>query len=78
MGANRRLRYLFFGIFLYLAFCAVGGIYLADGTLHPARRLLTENEIAEARQAAQSLDSEIEDVSITTADGAVLDRKSVV
>jgi uncharacterized protein len=69
---TRRLRHVFFGVFLYLAFCTVGGIYLADGTLHPGRRPLTENEIAEMRQAAQSLDSEMDDVSITTADGAVM------
>jgi len=72
MRATRRLRYLFFGVFLYLAVCAVGGIYLADGTLHPARRLLTENEIAEMWQSAHAADSEMDDVSITTADGAVL------
>ena len=72
MRATRRLRYLIFGVFLYLAFCAVGGIYLADGTLHPARRPLTEGEIAEARRSAQALDSEMDDVSITTADGAVM------
>jgi len=47
--ATRRLRRLALGLFLYLAFCTVGGIYLADGTLHPARRSLTENEAAEFR-----------------------------
>jgi len=48
MRATRRLRYLFLALFLYVAFCAVGGIYLADGTLHPGRRPLTEDESAAA------------------------------
>ena len=72
MRANRRVRYVYFGLFLYLAFCTVGGIYLADGTLHPARRPLTEDELAEVRQSAHALGAELEDVSITTADGVVL------
>ncbi len=72
MRATGRLRYLFFGAFLYLVFCTVAGIYLADGTLHPARRALTEDEVAAALQWAKTLDSEMEDVSITTGDGAVL------
>ena len=41
MRATRRIRRLALGLFLYLAFCTVGGIYLADGTLHPARRPAT-------------------------------------
>jgi pimeloyl-ACP methyl ester carboxylesterase len=72
MRANRRPRYLFLGLFLYLVFCTAGGIYLADGTLHPARRPLTEDEVAEVRQSAHALGAELEDVSITTADGVVL------
>lgn len=61
-----------FGIFLYLAVCTVGGVYLADGTLHPGRRPLTDEEVAEMRQSAHVLDAELEDSSITTADSVVL------
>ena len=54
---------------LYLVFCSVGGIFVADGTLHPARRPLTQEEETTMRQ---TLDAEIEDVSITTQDNVVL------
>jgi uncharacterized protein len=72
MRANRRIRRAVLGLCLYLAFSAVGGIFLADGTLHPARRPLTDDEIAEARRSAQALSAELEDASITASDGAVL------
>jgi len=72
MSITRRSRRLLIALLLYLAFCAVGGIYLADGALHPARRRLTEDEVAAVRQSAQALDAEMEDAAITAADGAVL------
>jgi hypothetical protein len=72
MRATRRVRRIFLGIFLYLSVCTVGGIYLADGTLHPGRRPLTEDEIGEARQWVHGLDAELEEDSITTPDGVVL------
>jgi len=59
-------------LFLYLAFCTVGGIYFADGTLHPARRSLTENEAAEFRESTHALDAELTDVTITTPDSITL------
>jgi len=72
MRLTRRSRRLVLALFLYLAFCAIGGIYLADGTLHPARRPLTEDEVTAVRRSAQALDAEMEDVAITAPDGAVL------
>src|SRR5258708_29369441 len=54
---------------LYLVFCSVGGMCVADGPLHPARRPLTQEEETTMRQ---TLDAEIEDVSITTQDNVVL------
>jgi hypothetical protein len=72
MSLSRRSRYGLFAVLLYLAFCTVGGVYLADGTLHPARRLLTENEFAEFRQTARSLGADLADVSITTPDNVIL------
>lgn len=72
MRATRRLRYLLLGLFLYASFCAVGGVYLADGTLHPGRRPLTEDESVAVRQRACQLDADVQDVSITAPDGAVL------
>jgi len=72
MRATRKVRRIFLGIFLYLGVCTLGGIYLADGTLHPGRRPLTDADIAEVRQAAKVLDAGLEDDSIMAADGAVL------
>lgn len=72
MRAARRFRYALLGLLLYLVLCTIGGIYLADGTLHPARRPLPADEVASMRQSVRSLGGELDDVSITTPDGAVL------
>jgi uncharacterized protein len=72
MHASRRIRRAILGLCLYVTFCAVGGIFLADGALHPARRPLAEDEIAEAHRSAQALNAELEDASITASDGAIL------
>jgi len=72
MRATRRVRRIFLGIFLYLTVCTVGGIYLADGALHPGRRPLTDDEVGEVRQWVHGIDAELEEDSITTPDGVVL------
>jgi uncharacterized protein len=72
MRATRRFRRIFVGLILYFTLCTIGGIYLADGTLHPARRPLTEDEVATVRESLHALGAELQDVSITTADGAIL------
>ena len=72
MRGARRLRYLFLGLSLYAGFCVVGGVYLADGTLHPARRPLTSNETAAVRDYARTLNADLEEVSAGTLDGVVL------
>jgi pimeloyl-ACP methyl ester carboxylesterase len=72
MRASRTVRRVVLGLCLYLAFCAVGGIFLADGTLRSIRRPLTADEIGAARQSAHTLNAELEDVSITTPDGVML------
>lgn len=72
MPVPRRLRWPLFAFTLYLTLCLIGGIYLADGTLHPARRPLTENEVVNFRHSAQALNANLTDVSITTPDGAML------
>jgi pimeloyl-ACP methyl ester carboxylesterase len=71
MRLSRRSRWLIFAL-MYLAFCAVGGIFLADGALHPARRDLTQGETAWFRQRVQARGAGMEDVSITTPDAVVL------
>jgi uncharacterized protein len=71
MSLSRRSRYGLFALLLYLTLCVIGGIYLADGTLHPARRELTENEITAMRGSAH-LDADLTDATITTPDNVTL------
>jgi fermentation-respiration switch protein FrsA (DUF1100 family) len=72
MRLRRQLRRLSVALFFYLGLCAVAGIFLADATLHPARRRLTQAEIAAFTRSAASLAASVEDVSITTPDGTLL------
>jgi len=72
MRRNRKLRWLIFLLGMYAAVCVVGGIYLADGTLHPGRRELTNDDVAGARVAVQAMNADLSDVSITTSDGVTL------
>jgi uncharacterized protein len=71
MSLSRRSRYGLFALVLYLTLCVIGGIYLADGTLHPARRELTENEIT-AMHGSAHLDADLTDATITTPDNVTL------
>ena len=72
MPASRRARYGLILLTLYLTLCIIGGIYLADGTLHPARRPLTQEEITTVRNAARSLNADLTDATITTSDNVTL------
>jgi hypothetical protein len=69
---SRLTRRLLLGFSLYFAFSTVAGIYLADATLHPARRPLTDEDVAEVRSSLQRTNAELTDVSITALDGALL------
>jgi uncharacterized protein len=62
---TRRLA-LLFG--LYLMFCSVIGVLVADGSLDPPHRPLTEEAKSGMRQRANALDAEFHEVAITTAD----------
>jgi len=72
MRRSRTLRWLVVILLLYTALCTVGGVYLADGTLHPGRRELMNEEVAGVRDSVQTIGAELADVSITTPDGAEL------
>jgi pimeloyl-ACP methyl ester carboxylesterase len=72
MPLSRRSRYALLALLLYLTPCTLGGVLVADGTLHPARRPLTADEITAVRQSAHALDADLTDASITTPDGATL------
>jgi len=69
---TRTSRRLLLALALYLAFCTIAGVFVADGTLHPPRRPLTDADTADARQSAHALGAELEDVSIAAPDGATL------
>ena len=72
MQVTRRSRRLFLALILYLTFCTISGVFVADAALHPARRCLTADEITAMHQTAIKLDAKLSDVSITTADQVVL------
>ncbi len=72
MRRGRPLRWLLLLLLLYLGLCMVGGIYLADGTLRPARRPLTEEDTATFKSSVRAMRGELQDASITTTDQAIL------
>jgi uncharacterized protein len=72
MSLSRRARYGLLAILLYLTLCIIGGISLADGTLHPARRSLTGDDLTAMRDSTRALDADLTDASITTPDRITL------
>src|ERR1700693_6425649 len=68
MLLNRPSRRLLLFLTLYLTFSSIAGIFVADGTLHPARRPLSAEAETAMRDISHHLDSDLEDVSITTPD----------
>jgi Serine aminopeptidase, S33 len=72
MRLTRKFRYFLLCLILYLGCCLTAGIFVADGTLHPARRPLTPEASTTMRDIAHRLDSDLADVSIRTPDGATL------
>jgi pimeloyl-ACP methyl ester carboxylesterase len=72
MPLPRRARYALFALTLYLTLCTIGGIHLADGTLHPVRREFTENEIIAMRDSAHALNADLSDASIIAPDNVTL------
>jgi pimeloyl-ACP methyl ester carboxylesterase len=72
MLSTKRSRQLLLLLILYLAFSAITAIFVANGTLHPSRRPLTSEDETTARDLAHQLDSDFEDVSITTPDAVTL------
>jgi len=68
MLRSRLVRYSLLALLLYLTFCTIAGIYLADGTLHPARRPLSNLIYSGPASTAP----QTTDVSITTSDHVTL------
>lgn len=72
MRRTRKIRLILLSLSLYLAFCLIAGIFIADGTMHPARRPLTQEDETTAREIAHHLNSDLQDVSITALDTVTL------
>jgi hypothetical protein len=53
MPLTRRIRRILLFFTLYLAFCLVAGIYVAAGTMHPARRALTPEDETTMREISR-------------------------
>ena len=70
--SQRRYRLAVWFLFAYAALCAVAGVLVADGTLHPQRRKLDTESVSQAEQVAQSAGSNLEDVSISSQDRLLL------
>jgi pimeloyl-ACP methyl ester carboxylesterase len=77
MRLTRRSRRFLLFMTLYLAFCLIAGVYIAEGTLHPARRPLASEDEITMREIASHLDSDLDNVAITTADAATLRAWSI-
>lgn len=69
---GRRVRWILVLVALYLAVCSVGGIYLADGALHPARREFNSDEVSEFQNEIRAMHGEVGDASITVPDQVIL------
>ncbi len=69
---SRRSRRTLALLLAYSTFCGIAGTFLAQATLHPAHRVLRAEDELAAQKIAQDLDSDLEDVSITTSDSTTL------
>jgi hypothetical protein len=72
MRRGRRFRVLLVIVVLYLVCCTIGGIYLADASLHPGRRVLTPEDVAMFQSVLRSVHADLRDVAINTSDQVVL------
>src|SRR5260370_385048 len=68
-------RYLLFSRNLALS-CAAG-VFVAEGTLHPGRRLLSDKDEMQAQEMAHRHDSVLANVAIPAGDGATLSAWSL-
>jgi uncharacterized protein len=72
MPLARRSRRLILAVVLYLTFCSIAGIWVADGTLHPGRRPLIQEEEQTMADSAHALNADLQSVSMTTPDAVIL------
>jgi alpha-beta hydrolase superfamily lysophospholipase len=61
----------------YVALCCLAGVFVAETTLHPGRRMLEAADLERASEMAHRQDSAIEQVAIEAADGVKLQAWSL-
>ena len=72
MKWRRRIGYGALLLLAYLAVCCATGVFLAEVTVHPARRALTEHDRAQVVAIAGRHDLELADVEMVADDGITL------
>src|SRR5690348_13133446 len=77
MRPRRLLRLGVFCCLAYLALSFLAGVFVAEGTLHPARRSLSANGEQQAQGMAHTHDSYLAGVAIPARDGATLSAWSI-
>jgi len=70
-------RLIVVGLLGFLTISAMAGVFLAEVTLHPPRRLQSSGDEMQTREMAQRHDSELTDVAIVARDGATLRAWSI-
>ncbi|SRR6266487_831514 len=69
---RKALRLLTLSLAAYLVLCSAIAVFLAESTLRPYHRLLSESAVSNLRRAATALKSQLDDVEISTSDGVPL------
>jgi hypothetical protein len=70
MPLTRRSRGLILNVFLYLTFCSVAGMFVADGTLHSPRRPLTPEDESTMIDSAHAIDADLQELPRRNLKGA--------
>jgi hypothetical protein len=72
MRLQRALRWTIFALTIYLLLSAALALFVAETTLHPGRRVLSAEDVAQAHDLAARTHADLTDVSIATNDGITL------
>jgi UDP-N-acetylmuramyl pentapeptide phosphotransferase/UDP-N-acetylglucosamine-1-phosphate transferase len=72
MRPERVLRLAVFFFLGYLALSFVAGVFVAEATIHPSRRLVSATDEMRAEEMAHSHDYQLADVHIAARDGVTL------
>jgi hypothetical protein len=62
----------------YLALSLVGGVFVAEGAIHPSRHLVSAKDEMSAEELARSRDSQLANVQIAARDGVTLSAWTIL